>query len=302
MAKLKQDPIKEKDILEYAESYSDFAFELKVLEKITKLEFQCEHSGTYTDPITGKPREFDIRALRKTSFKNFRRVRLSIECKNLKPNFPLVAHSVPRKPNESYHDLLYVFEPGTPSGYNPFSEFSKTIRWKGLYKEGEFVAKSLDQVGRHPENSTIVSSSADVFEKVSQAINSAYELIERAFHESAKVAAHLNLIVPILVIPSDALWQINYKEDGSRISVEKIGRASYFIGKTWTVGTSPSIEEYTISHMEIVTFPEVDVLINELFKNLDNLDVIMPVIHPGAKKPIPLKEDETIYKKYRGVE
>ncbi|HVN14346.1 MAG TPA: hypothetical protein VMT73_01300, partial [Anaerolineales bacterium] len=86
MATLSDNPITESDIEEYLNGYSDFSFEIQVLNKFLGLGFTCEHGGVYDDPVTHKSREFDIRALYN---KGAIRLRLSVECKNLHDNFPL---------------------------------------------------------------------------------------------------------------------------------------------------------------------------------------------------------------------
>jgi hypothetical protein len=57
-------PITQSDLQEFVENDSDFAFEMRVLVQLRALGFQCEHSGTYKDPITDKIRQFDIHAWR----------------------------------------------------------------------------------------------------------------------------------------------------------------------------------------------------------------------------------------------
>ena len=52
-------------------------FELRVLKELTDLKLNCQHGGAYDDPITGKSREFDIRALMYGD--EFLRVHLSVE-------------------------------------------------------------------------------------------------------------------------------------------------------------------------------------------------------------------------------
>ena len=68
MRKLSPNSITQSDIAEYLNGYSDFSFEIKVLKKFTNLGYECEHGGTYEDPVTGKSREFDIRALIQKEF------------------------------------------------------------------------------------------------------------------------------------------------------------------------------------------------------------------------------------------
>jgi hypothetical protein len=62
MAKLKNDEIGVKAIDRWLKESSDFAFELWVQTLVASLGFECRHGGTYTDPVTKKPRQFDLRA------------------------------------------------------------------------------------------------------------------------------------------------------------------------------------------------------------------------------------------------
>lgn len=62
------------------------------------------HGGTYTDPITGKPSQFDIRAemlCHKQCGFSF-----SIECKGLAEDCPLVVSRVPRPAEDSFHEVV----------------------------------------------------------------------------------------------------------------------------------------------------------------------------------------------------
>jgi hypothetical protein len=54
MSKLLTDPISQSDIEEYLKDYSDFSFELNVLNELQNLGLMCQHGGTYNDPLTGK--------------------------------------------------------------------------------------------------------------------------------------------------------------------------------------------------------------------------------------------------------
>ena len=63
MAKLSEEPITAEDLSEYIKSYSDFAFEIKVCNVLKAEGYQCQHSGTYTDPVAQRIREFDIYVL-----------------------------------------------------------------------------------------------------------------------------------------------------------------------------------------------------------------------------------------------
>jgi hypothetical protein len=142
MAKLKTDSVTPVDLATFAANDSDFAFELRVLQQLRHIGFQCEHSGTYEDPVTGKFRQFDIRAN-----KSLGRVHLAlaVECKNIRPYHPLLLSAVPRTAAESFHDRIeFITGPD-------YTKSSRCIRLSGrdsAYRVGESVGKKTDQVGR----------------------------------------------------------------------------------------------------------------------------------------------------------
>src|SRR2546430_8215254 len=105
---LNDKPIVAADISEYLKSDDDFAFELEVLRSCQVGGFDVQHGGAYQDPVTGKDRQFDIRLMAR---KDRRVVKLAIECKNLKPNFPLVVSRIPRVSEESFHDVVISLRP-----------------------------------------------------------------------------------------------------------------------------------------------------------------------------------------------
>ena len=96
-------PITEADLREYLKTRADFAFEMRVLKTLRNLGFECEHGGTYKDPITQKVRQFDIRARRTQGPFH---LWLAVECKNLQAGRPLLVHAVARRETEAYHQLV----------------------------------------------------------------------------------------------------------------------------------------------------------------------------------------------------
>lgn len=275
MNKLLHDPITLTDIEEYLANYADFTFELRVLKELTGLNLQCQHGGTYDDPVTGKSREFDIRALsiRTCPYKSQRtliRLHLSVECKNLRDNFPLVLHCLKRKKNESYNELIYTSDPEKryeSVSVGPALESNvKSIRAVKLtlYPEGEYVAKSADQIGRRSDR-TIIANDGSVFEKISQAINSSRDLISAANDlEADEKTEFLTFVCPVLVVPDSTLWQVRYSDDGARTGPpEPVKHVTYFIGKEWSVGSNLQRLSYSISHLEILTFSEINNFVTE---------------------------------------
>ena len=45
MAKLKSDPIRQSDLIEYLNGHSDFSFEIKTLNALVELGFSCLRRG-----------------------------------------------------------------------------------------------------------------------------------------------------------------------------------------------------------------------------------------------------------------
>jgi hypothetical protein len=288
MTKLRNNPIEKTDIEEYAENYSDFSFELKVLSELTRLGFTCQHSGVYEDPVTEKIREFDIKAYirvgqdeynyqqlstedilprRSTSSKKIvtikreHEIQLAVECKNLGNNYPLVVHCVPRERTESFLEVFYsCYHTGGIAPIFP-TERAKIYRLtsrQNFYIEGELVAKSRAQVGR--DNNGIKSNDGEVFDKISQAINSAHDLVNDCYFKGEETQEYYTYIIPVLVIPDGKLWQISYDRNGKSIGEpEQITAISHYIGQPWTVEVT-----YTISHLEIVTLSGLENFVRKL--------------------------------------
>jgi hypothetical protein len=63
-SKLQSSPITASDLKEFVDNNSDFDSEMTVLAGLRSLDFECEHSGTYQDPVSDKIRQFDIRAFK----------------------------------------------------------------------------------------------------------------------------------------------------------------------------------------------------------------------------------------------
>src|SRR5579864_2142597 len=103
MAKLKPDPITANDLADFATTNSDFGFEMQVLSRLRAEGFTCSHVGTYRDPVTDKMRQFDIRGSVDCGDST---LALAVECKNLRPNNPLLLSAVPRISAEAFHELL----------------------------------------------------------------------------------------------------------------------------------------------------------------------------------------------------
>jgi hypothetical protein len=284
MVKLKPDPIQKSDLIEYLDSYSDFSFELSVLKMLRANGLECEHGGLYEDPVTGKSREFDIRAIK--TIHNYR-VRLAVECKNIRENFPVLISCIPRHKYESYHQIALLSEPNTSGLFtipNQFRVRAKILSIRGkysIYKPHEVVGKSTVQVGITSEK-VISANDNNLHDKWSQCLSSTTDLVLRTYWDGDKEEGsfYFSLVIPIVVIPNDRLWIVKYDDDGNRVSEpNQTDRCSCFIDKYYGMGTKLSATKYygmgtklsatriRISHMEIMTIDGLKFFANSHLKS-----------------------------------
>lgn len=260
MAKLATDPIGETDLTEFLDNESDFAFELRVVKMLRDMGIDCEHGGSYEDPATKKPREFDIRARVPTG--QISTVRFAIECKNVRPNYPLVVATAPRHRNEAFHEMLMPTTRGQSQVGNAVMvtslERGRSAGISGphsLYAEGVPVGKSCAQVGRVDTKDRKLSGSDDgLFSRWAQALGSAQDLfLESLEASSGDEQRAASVLLPVVVVPNDMLWVAEYDHDGNRtVDPERRTRCSFFVGHTLAAG-APGWEEYRISHVGFVT-------------------------------------------------
>lgn len=257
MAKqLRNDQIGADDLIEFLDGSSDFGFELRCVEALSKLGFSCEHGGSYVDPVTKKARQFDIRARNEDEADV--RIRCAVECKNLTKNFPLLIMCVPRAQGESFHELVFSFLPRPIFGEVPaFQKYCKIIRFShpmSNYVFGSPVGKSSVQVGKARDNS-FETSDAEVFDKWSQALASAHDLAYGAAVEGKeRTRKVLSLVLPMVVVPDGTLWQAEYSDDGTRTrDPVAVDRCSFFVGRDYEAGDRLGGSMLTVSHLEFVT-------------------------------------------------
>ncbi len=251
MAKLKDDPITAQDLADFVNHDSDFAFEMRVLKQLRELGFECSHSGTYRDPVTEKIRQYDIRAVKHQDQST---LALAVECKNFRPNNPILLSAVPRTTPGAFDDLVV---------YNPEKIWELSVRHvtgnDSAYKPGGMVAKKTDQVGRDNSN-VLVSNDEAAFDKLNQAVNSCKDLIAQPrFTGSSR---QVKAIVPLLVVPTDLLWQVDYTSDGNlQTPPHAVSRSVLYLDHAWSVNSiSGHTILYRLSHIEFATLgalPEI---------------------------------------------
>jgi hypothetical protein len=284
MANLKDTPITKADIEEYVNGYSDFAFEIFVLKELNSLGFSCEHAGTYEDPVTNKTREFDIRAKKVISddLDCKTQIFLSVECKNLKDNFPLIVHCLPREENECQFNLICAsarekneFRSNllSASALPKIGDRAKSVRLSGdksPYRKRQAVGKSLVQLGRRVHDRQLTGNDSEVFDKMSQALNASYDLIEEAHYAAGDGVNVISAVVPVIVVPDNRIWTVHYNHKGEIERGPTIeGNVEYYIDKSWNI-IDFGPRWYNLSHLEIVQISHLSEMIKK-YTQLKNL-------------------------------
>ncbi len=242
------------EITEWLDNQSSFSLELKVCSHASTSGFEVEHGGTYSDPVTDKPRQFDIRCIMR---KEHRAIKFAVECKALSREFPLVIQRVPRTQDESFHDVLIANEPECGSiGLAYRGDNTKIVRTEytsDLYPSHNFVGKACNQIGK--KNDRLIANDKEVYDKWSQAISSAHDLIDVSVYEREKLGhiQSLTAVFPVLVVSDACLWCVNYDREGNRSTEPMTADAvEFYISKEyWRQGQMHPA--YTVSHLHIMT-------------------------------------------------
>lgn len=244
------------DIREFLATQDDFALELAIYHQAKLLGLEVTHGGNYEDPVTKKPRQYDLRVFR-TDGDN--RIDLAIECKSLSPSFPLLISRIRRILEESYHQVIWSYnddDTGGPfriPGLDANARTASLRNGDSLYPAGAFVGKATTQIGRN-EKGQFVSGDGQVFDKWSQALASAADLVfDATDHYVASENGVCNaFICPVLVVPDGTLWVVDYEDDGAvRSDPVQTDEATLFVGREyWSVVSHPG---YAISHLHFCT-------------------------------------------------
>ncbi len=255
MPKLDTTPITKADLLSYLKTADDFQFEIDVFRSCVEKDRSAEHGGTYQDPLTGKDRQFDIRM---KLISDLCVLRLAIECKNLKPHYPLFISRMPRRREESYHEAIRTGHENCCS--------HRFISGRSMYRKTEPVGKSTTQVGKTPTKELSVGDS-EVFDKWSQALASSFDLISIAGTSfvTSESFSLTTVVIPVLVVSNDTLWAVDYSADGQIENEPKqVDECAVFIGKKYTFEKTHSFMEHQISHLHIYTKNGFDAFLGQI--------------------------------------
>ena len=287
------------DICELLKRKSDFSFEMQILKITSDHNYKVKHSGTYLDPYTGVNREFDIRAEKMIS--DDKLIKLAIECKNISNDVPVVVHSVPNILEENYHSVLLGFENinakmdddiieknGGMLSLTDFVKFSPAITsspvkheidsngniFASLYDNLPYLGKSIDKIGiksKGQKNETLILNDEEIYNKYSQAINSAADLISE-FNGESETPYIQCFVQPIFVVPDGSLLELRYDRNGAFVEGSPIvsSRVPVFIGKVFSEKElGANCVDHEVMYMEVVTESGLISLLEEYESNFD---------------------------------
>lgn len=272
-------PISPTDIQALILKEDDFGHEMRVGKIIRDVpNIRAEHNGTYTDPVSGKPRQFDFRcALLKESAE----LHLAVECKNLNPSAPVVICGANRKDDEAFHDLiesrLNSVSPGKQKHVThvdgPSSATFRASREDAFYPPKSFVGKSILRIKPNPNKSQTASvpfisdSDADIYDKWSQALSSSVELAELACERAAhyRVPKFYCAILPVVVVPDDSLWTVYYDENGAVLKQpELVNTCDLLVRREITVTRDWMPHQFTFSHIHFFTLTGFNAFVSNM--------------------------------------
>ena len=153
---------------------------------------------------------------------------------------------------------MYAYEPDSgPMGMPNVFDNSKILRTptgSPLYPIAQPVGKSSNQIGK--KNDKLFANDKEVYDKWAQAISSAHVLVDDSVYERERLgfSDSFSVIFPVLIVPDDCLWCVDYDKEGKRLAEPKVtNETSFYISKEyWKKGQMHAA--YTASHLHIMTF------------------------------------------------
>ncbi|QEF99737.1 hypothetical protein Mal15_38030 [Stieleria maiorica] len=238
------------------------------------------HGGTYRDPHTDLPRQFDLQSEHVVSNDfHWSRFLHAVECKNLTECGPILISRSKCTRQESGHWFLHTKFPKSPQWTRgperqyclASDEHLFTAKFGGLYsryREGEMVGKSIDHIVN--SGSRIKGGDKDIYSRWSQAVASATSLIDvaREVLPLNKQAFMRTAIVPVLVVPNDRLFVVDYDEEGRKTGPVRAVSWTPFYIDYHPPNLPKSIENFRFSFLEIIT--------------VDGLAEVMHALNTGA--------------------
>jgi len=239
-----------RDISDYVATQDDFDLELFVNRTLKERGVLSEHGGTYIDPYTNKPRQFDIRASIEFGKLGWG-LNLAIECKSLSAEYPLIVSRVPRPAPESTYYLIKSW--GRAEMGERFVAVLPSGNGLQLYPSGSPVGKQTFQLKKEPPPKNFKSGDSEAYDKWAQALASAADLVRMGggAHIVYRKEAFFTLVLPVLVVSDDTLWVVDYDEEGQHVGPShQVDACELYVDREYALADGKS---YRISHLHIYT-------------------------------------------------
>lgn len=254
MPKPLDEPLTASDLESFVATQDDFGLELYVYSQARAQNYEATHGGSYTDRVTGKTRQYDIRAVIPVTAQL--RLCLAIECKCLRTSTPLLVSRIPRVASESFNEKMQAA--GKYANANgdlvTFASTRSARRTKldSLYLPNLQTGKATALVAKLGPNQ-YSAKDTEIFEKWSQALASANDFVQNSISDNASDPAPMQtIILPVLVVSDDSLWVADYAENGSLLAKPRQTESTdFFVNSRYQIGQGDTF--YSISHMHIFT-------------------------------------------------
>lgn len=261
---MEKTPVSKEEVIDFLKSNDGFHLEMGVVRLLQQNGIPCEHGGTYSDPSSGKDRQFDVQATRQDD-DNF--LRMAIECKCISENSPIVVSRLKQSDFEEGYMVMSSTKAGTEEVFK-----TKRVACR-LFSKSEWVGKSINQLNVIQESNArrIKPSDDQIFTKWTQSVSSATRLCSKMITDYqllpmwATVA--VSATIPILIIPDRTLWIANYNDKGELLEVSRdIDIANLYIGRKVQILDT----EYDLSHLLIITITGFERFLRTLTFKGDN--------------------------------
>jgi len=231
---------------------------------------QAQHGGTYRDPVTDKPRQFDYRCRifkRPSSGQQWSKyILMALECKNVDTDSPVVVCGRPRTTDESFHHIIEITEkPG----------IKKVSGTRSIYYPNEFVGKSIVRIkNNNGKPSSSREGESEIYDKWSQALASSHDIANGSIYGQfyLKLPPYCwAFIMSLVVLPDGALWQAKYYPNGTLPSEPvQVNQCAFYVDHKLLVGM-PLIQ----THIHFVTLRGLSELLEGLLMSDAQWDKII---------------------------
>lgn len=249
--------------------HDDFGHEMRLREIIQSVpDAESTHGGTYLDLVTGKPRQYDFRCILR---RDDRALQFAVEGKNLFTYSPVVVCGTMRSTEDAFHEIIES-RFGLFTEVNPITKSVDSITdgWDCLtrrvtdsmvYPYGAFTGKSVmrlkpakDGAGKKADYTT--APDTDVYERWNQALSSSYDLCKSAteYAHGFSRRHYFTATVPVVVVPDDSLWTLNYDKAGVVCSEpSRTDHCPFFVDRRLKVTGWGADQGFSLSHIHFCT-------------------------------------------------